>query len=253
MDNKAYLFSAPSGTGKSTHTQLWLSAFKDAKILNDDKPAIIIRNNIAYACGTPFSGKNDLSLNEMYPIQGIAFLERSKDNWIKKMDVKKSIYSIFNQTIRPGYENEMDEFFDTSVKHNGYNWLVLENIFDYVTQNRSNDYILKCSNQGSQSDATVMNAMVNMPYGGGKMQDTNKYEDRSYHTSLTDNAPLASKYSYQQINKNGDTALCYVGEDNESYVEFIFVIPNKDASQDYNFKFLIVPEQANEEDEGEEE
>ena len=109
MDNKAYLFSAPSGTGKSTHTQLWLSAFKNAKILNDDKPAIIIRNNIAYACGTPFSGKNDLSLNEIYPIQGIAFLERSKDNWIKKMDDKKSIYSIFNQTIRPGYENEMDD------------------------------------------------------------------------------------------------------------------------------------------------
>ena len=109
LDNKAYLFSAPSGTGKSTHTQLWLSAFKNAKILNDDKPAIIIRNNIAYACGTPFSGKNDLSLNEIYPIQGIAFLERSKDNWIKKMDDKKSIYSIFNQTIRPGYENEMDD------------------------------------------------------------------------------------------------------------------------------------------------
>ena len=108
-DGSAYLFSAPSGTGKSTHTSLWLKVFKDAKILNDDKPAIIVRNNKLYACGTPFSGKNDLSLNEIYPIQGIAFLERSKDNWIKRMDDKKAIFSIFNQTIRPGYENEMDD------------------------------------------------------------------------------------------------------------------------------------------------
>ena len=108
-DGNAYLFSAPSGTGKSTHTSLWLKVFKDAKILNDDKPALIVRNNKLYACGTPFSGKNDLSLNEIYPIQGIAFLERSKDNWIKRMDDKKAIFSIFNQTIRPGYENEMDD------------------------------------------------------------------------------------------------------------------------------------------------
>ena len=107
-DNYAYLFSAPSGTGKSTHTSLWLSVFKDAKILNDDKPAILIKNDKIYACGTPFSGKTNLNLNEEYEIKGIAFLERSKDNWIKEMDVNKSIYSILNQTIRPDDEANMD-------------------------------------------------------------------------------------------------------------------------------------------------
>ena len=107
-DNYAYLFSAPSGTGKSTHTSLWLEVFKDAKILNDDKPAILIKNDKIYACGTPFSGKTNLNLNEEYEIKGIAFLERSKDNWIKEMDVNKSIYSILNQTIRPDDEANMD-------------------------------------------------------------------------------------------------------------------------------------------------
>ena len=55
----AYLFSARSGTGKSTHTHLWLSEFPDAYILNDDKPAIVINESGAVAYGTPFSGKND--------------------------------------------------------------------------------------------------------------------------------------------------------------------------------------------------
>ena len=107
-DNYAYLFSAPSGTGKSTHTSLWLQVFKDAKILNDDKPAILIKNDKIYACGTPFSGKTNLNLIEEYEIKGIAFLERSKDNWIKEMDANKSIYSILNQTIRPDDEANMD-------------------------------------------------------------------------------------------------------------------------------------------------
>ena len=108
-DNFAYLFSAPSGTGKSTHTSLWIKKFNDAKILNDDKPALIFKEGKLYACGTPFSGKTDLNLNEIYPVKGIAFLERSSDNWIKKMDNQKAIYSILNQTIRPDIEDSMDK------------------------------------------------------------------------------------------------------------------------------------------------
>ena len=115
-DGYAYLFSAPSGTGKSTHTSLWLKEFKDAKILNDDKPALIVRDNKIYACGTPFSGKTDLNLNEIYPVKGIAFLERSENNWIHKMDEKKAIFSILNQTIRPDAEDVLDKAISTIEK-----------------------------------------------------------------------------------------------------------------------------------------
>lgn len=102
VDGFAYMFSAPSGTGKSTHTQLYLKVFKErAKILNDDKPAILIEDGKILAYGTPFSGKTDLNLNEAYPIKGICFIERDKTNHIHKMPSIKAIYNIFNQTIRP--------------------------------------------------------------------------------------------------------------------------------------------------------
>ncbi len=107
-DNKAYLFSAPSGTGKSTHTTLWLEEFEDAYILNDDKPAIIYKDNTLYAAGTPFSGKHDISRNLLVPIQGICFLERSEENWIKEIDKKQAIFEILNQTERVPYEEDMN-------------------------------------------------------------------------------------------------------------------------------------------------
>ena len=58
VDGVAYAFSADSGTGKSTHTALWLKHFGDrAYMLNDDKPAIRLVGDRVYACGTPWSGK----------------------------------------------------------------------------------------------------------------------------------------------------------------------------------------------------
>ena len=105
-DGVAYLFSAPSGTGKSTHTSLWLKKFDDAYILNDDKPAILFIDNKLYASGTPFSGKCDLSKNEIVPLQGICFIERSENNWIKPLDTKQAIFEILNQTERIPYQED---------------------------------------------------------------------------------------------------------------------------------------------------
>ncbi len=111
-DNKAYLFSAPSGTGKSTHTSLWLKTFPDAYILNDDKPAILLIDGKLYAAGTPFSGKCDLSKNEIVQLQGICFIERSIDNWIKPISKKQAIFEILNQTERIPYEKDMQLILD---------------------------------------------------------------------------------------------------------------------------------------------
>lgn len=112
LDGKAYLFSAPSGTGKSTHTSLWLKEFPHAEILNDDKPAIRILDNGIYVYGTPWSGKTDLNLNRKVPLQGIAFLERSENNFIAPMDSLTALQNLLNQTVRPGEKETASKLFD---------------------------------------------------------------------------------------------------------------------------------------------
>lgn len=113
VDDKAYAFSADSGTGKSTHAQLWLKHFgKRAYMLNDDKPAIRIIDGKVYACGTPWSGKYDYSSPEIVELAGICFLERSDNNWIKRAETSKAVFNIFSQTVRALNSEKMDSLFD---------------------------------------------------------------------------------------------------------------------------------------------
>lgn len=110
MDGRAYLFSASSGVGKSTHTGMWQKVFgKDrAKILNDDKPAIRIEKDGIYAFGTPWSGKTDLNINVKAPIAGICFIERGKTNKIRRENGGAVIGKLMAQTIRPYDEKDME-------------------------------------------------------------------------------------------------------------------------------------------------
>lgn len=102
LDNEAYLFIAPSGTGKSTHTRLWIKKFKQrAFIINDDKPLIRITDNKIYACGTPWSGKHNLNTNIEIPLKGICYLVRANKNSIEQLTIEDSYEYILRQTYRP--------------------------------------------------------------------------------------------------------------------------------------------------------
>lgn len=102
LDGEAYLFSAPSGTGKSTHAQLWLKKFGDrARILNDDKPALRWTDGECYVYGTPWSGKTTLNRNERAKLRGIAVLQRSEDNFAEPLRGTEAIFGILDQTVRP--------------------------------------------------------------------------------------------------------------------------------------------------------
>ncbi|MGN1317940.1 MAG: hypothetical protein ACI4VF_02920 [Lachnospirales bacterium] len=114
-DGYAYLFSADSGTGKSTHTELWQKYFGEdnAVIINDDKPAIRMVDNELYVYGTPWSGKTDKNLNMRVPIGAIVFLERSvNNNWVKEISVAEAIPLILEQTFRPRQKDMMIKLLD---------------------------------------------------------------------------------------------------------------------------------------------
>ncbi len=107
MDGNAYLFSARSGTGKSTHTQLWQKVYGDRAVnFNDDKPAVRMIDGKMFACGTPFSGKTDINLNVVVPLKAICFIERSETNHIEKIPPFKAIPLILNQTV---YKSQNEE------------------------------------------------------------------------------------------------------------------------------------------------
>ena len=104
-DGRAYLFCAPSGTGKSTHTRLWRETFPDCIMVNDDKPIIKKENGGFLACGTPWSGKHDLDTNVQLPLKGIVILARGAENRIERVKPETVLGLLFNQIYRPS-DNE---------------------------------------------------------------------------------------------------------------------------------------------------
>lgn len=111
-DGQAYLFSAKSGTGKSTHTNLWLQAFAGSRVINDDKPAVRRIDGKFCACGTPFSGKFDISENVQTPIRALVFLERGAENKIEPIPAAQAIPLFLSQTLRPPKKEAMVQMLD---------------------------------------------------------------------------------------------------------------------------------------------
>ncbi len=109
-DGKAYLFTAPSGTGKSTHTRLWREMLGDkAVMINDDKPIVRYIDGKFYVYGTPWNGKHRIDTNTRAEIGGICAIRQAKENVIEKASTQEMLITIFNQTIRPTDLTQMDK------------------------------------------------------------------------------------------------------------------------------------------------
>jgi len=83
--NKAYMFLGKSGTGKSTHSQLWLKHIEGTELVNDDNPVVRIIDGEARVYGSPWSGKTPCYRNVDYPIGGIVKLKQAPHNEIRRM------------------------------------------------------------------------------------------------------------------------------------------------------------------------
>ena len=101
VGDEAFLFTAPSGTGKTTHTGLWLSHIPGAYIVNGDKPLIRADETGSVVCGTPWSGKECLHTNAAVPLSAICVLQRGEQNRIEPIDFGEAYPTLFCQIYRP--------------------------------------------------------------------------------------------------------------------------------------------------------
>lgn len=99
-EHRAFLFTAKSGVGKSTHIKLWLDNIDGTYILNGDKPIITAKDNIMIS-GTPWCGKESLNANITEPLKAIIFVNRSNENSIKKITSGEAFMRFYHQINKP--------------------------------------------------------------------------------------------------------------------------------------------------------
>lgn len=122
MDQKGFIFTAPSGTGKSTHARQWTAVFGDkVNIINGDKPLIRLSENGLFAYGSPWKGKENIGCNTSIKLFGICHLQRGCQNFIEQVEFDaKSLTWLLEQTHIKGLESSVADrirWFKQAVKH----------------------------------------------------------------------------------------------------------------------------------------
>ena len=100
-DGSAYLFTAPSGTGKTTHINLWHKYLGDkVDIINGDKPIISV-DKTSTVYGTPWAGKEGYQRNASAPLKAICILKQGKENKITKLELAEAVNHLMRQVYLP--------------------------------------------------------------------------------------------------------------------------------------------------------
>lgn len=100
-EGKGYLFTAKSGTGKTTHINLWKQVFGEDKVtvVNGDKPIIRFIEDRVYAYGTPWCGKEGYNVNTKVELCALVFVDRAVENSISKISDTLALPRIFSQIM----------------------------------------------------------------------------------------------------------------------------------------------------------
>ena len=97
LDGKGFLFMGKSGTGKSTHSALWMDRFEGCELLNDDNPILRLMPDGVMVYGSPWSGKTPCYKNHSCPLAGMARLRQAPMN---RFVVQEDITAFI--TVLPG-------------------------------------------------------------------------------------------------------------------------------------------------------
>lgn len=95
-NGKGYLFLGKSGTGKSTHSQLWINNIDGCELLNDDNPVLRVADDgVVRVYGSPWSGKTPCYRNLSYPVGAIVDLHQAKANHIHRLSMLEAYAAMY--------------------------------------------------------------------------------------------------------------------------------------------------------------
>lgn len=119
QQGKSILFLGESGTGKSTHTRLWLNHIPDTELLNDDSPFIRIEaDNSVWVCGSPWSGKTPCYKNKQTPVAAFVRLSQAPYNRIRRLKGVEAIGALLPSCpFTFAYDNRLSEFIYDILSH----------------------------------------------------------------------------------------------------------------------------------------
>ncbi len=113
LDGRAFLFTGPSGVGKSTHTRLWRQRFGNRIVtINDDKPLLSFRPHAITVYGTPWAGKEGLQTNTMAQVAGVVILHQGTKNILRPVTCQEAFPILLQQTYRENSADEMRKTMD---------------------------------------------------------------------------------------------------------------------------------------------
>ncbi len=130
--DRGLLLCARSGVGKTTHAKNLVKYLgeENARIINGDKPWILVENGIPYGFGSPWCGKEGISVNKRIKVTDVCFIERAKENSVEKLPSEQIFVRIMNQVWYPNL-----------MKYN--RMLLFDLLEDMIT--KVNFYLIKCN------------------------------------------------------------------------------------------------------------
>lgn len=105
IGGKALVFTAPSGTGKSTQADLW-AKHRQASVINGDRIILKNKNGRFFACGLPFSGSSSYCENKSLPLAAIVYLGQAKENTVRKLDGREAYFRLWEGCSVPLWSRE---------------------------------------------------------------------------------------------------------------------------------------------------
>ena len=115
-DGRAYLFLGKSGTGKSTHSRMWLTALEDVVLMNDDHPVLRVEGGLVTAYGSPWSGKTPCYKNISAPLGGVVRIIRAPYNKASRLSPIKAYASLMTSCSGMTWDKELADGKDKTLQ-----------------------------------------------------------------------------------------------------------------------------------------